>query len=110
MSQGIKSNIPQDQVEKLGRLGCTNTEIANFFMVSEGTIRHRFTKVLTKCRSERKAKLRQLMWESAGKGNVAMQIWLSKNELGMSEKVDQSITQREIIIKRVIPKPQTDGQ
>lgn len=97
MAQGIKANIPQDQVEKLGRLGCSDSEIGEFFMVSYKTIRNHFSKILTKCRSERKAKLRQLMWESAGKGNIAMQIWLSKNELGMSEKVEQTTVEKQTV-------------
>jgi hypothetical protein len=97
MAQGVKANIPQDQVEKLGRLGCSNREIGDFFSVTEGCIRRHFTRCLVKCRSERKAKLRQLMWESAGKGNIAMQIWLSKNELGMSEKVEQTTVEKQTV-------------
>lgn len=38
----------------------------------------------------RRIKLRQLMWQSAEKGNVVMQIWLSKNILGYSDKQEIS--------------------
>ena len=39
----------------------------------------------------RRAKLRQLMWKTAEKGNCVMQIWLSKQILGYSDKVEQTI-------------------
>jgi DNA-binding CsgD family transcriptional regulator len=81
-----KIEISETQVERLASVGCNNTEIAHVYGVSEGTIRNRFTKILTKGRANRKAKLRELLWASAEKGNVTMQIWLSKVELGFSEK------------------------
>lgn len=37
----------------------------------------------------KRIKLRQLMWKSAEAGNITMQIWLSKNILGYTDKVEQ---------------------
>lgn len=45
----------------------------------------------------KRIKLRQLMWKSAEAGNITMQIWLSKNFLGYSDKVEQS-TKTELTI------------
>lgn len=42
-------------------------------------------------REYKKTKLRELLWKSAEKGNVAAQIWLSKQLLGYSDKVEQKI-------------------
>ena len=97
MAQGIKAEIDPLKVETLARLGATNEEIGDFFCVSGRTIRNRFSKIVLKGRAERKAKLRKLMWDSAERGNVSMQIWLSKNELGMSDKVETSSTEDQTI-------------
>jgi len=40
---------------------------------------------LTKGRSIKKLRLRQIQWQIAEKGNAAMAIWLGKNELGQSD-------------------------
>ena len=97
MAQGIKADIPVEQVEKLARLGANNREIGDFFYVTEACIRRRFSKVLIKCRAERRVKLKQLMWERALNGNVPILIWLSKNELGMSDKVESTTTEKQTV-------------
>ncbi|MBF0410988.1 MAG: hypothetical protein HQM10_26830 [Candidatus Riflebacteria bacterium] len=81
-----KIAIDPVQVETLARLGATNTEIAAFFGVDEGTIRKRFSEFLTKGRQNGKIKLRTLQWRAAEKGNVAMLIFLGKNILKQSDK------------------------
>lgn len=88
-----RKDIDAEQVQKLASLGLKNTEIADFFAVDEGTIRKRFSERLTKGRTLRKAKLRELQWRAAEGGNIAMLIFLGKNELGQSDKqeVNQSI-------------------
>lgn len=44
--------------------------------------------------------LRKKQWESAMNGNIAMQIWLGKQELGQSDKVEQTIKDEETVIDR----------
>jgi len=39
----------------------------------------------------KKLKLSQLQWKSAEAGNVTMQIWLGKNLLGQTDKVEQKV-------------------
>lgn len=79
--------IDKGEVEKLARLGCNDTEIGNFFGVHPTTIGKRFSVILTKGRAERKAKLRQMQWKAAEGGNIAMLIWLGKQELGQIETI-----------------------
>lgn len=108
MPQGIKAQIDPLEVEKLAKWGLTNCEIADFFGVNEGTIRRRFPKNIVKGRHEMKLALRKMMWRAAQgtlptgsfeghPGNVTAMIWLSKNLLGWSEKVEQKIEQQQAI-------------
>ena len=94
MARPKKYNIDTKQVEKLASFGCSNTEIASFFGCDESLIRKSYSEFLTKGRDKGKIRLRQLLWKSAERGNVAMQIWLSKQYLGMTDK--QEITTTEL--------------
>ena len=89
MARPKKHNIDTKQLQNLARLGCTNTEIADFFGCSENTIR-RYGEYLTKGRAECKMRLRQMQWKSAENGNVTMQIFLGKQVLGQSDTPDNS--------------------
>lgn len=90
-----QAKIDKLEVEKLARLGCNDTEIGDFFEVHPTTIGKRFSIILTKGRAARKAKLRQMQWKAAEAGNVAMLIWLGKQELGQTEKSEHIIPQLE---------------
>lgn len=82
-----KTVVPQDQVEDLAGLGCTNKEIANFFGVKEDAISRNFAVELIKGRETMKIKLRRAMFKNAvGNMNTTMQIWLSKQYLGMTDQ------------------------
>ena len=80
-----KLDISGAEVQKLASFGCTNTEIAAFYNCNEATIRKGYSEYLTKGRSMKKLRLRQIQWQIAEKGNAAMAIWLGKNELGQSD-------------------------
>ena len=86
MERPKKYNIDPEQVEKLASFGCSNTEIASFFGCSKDLISKRYSTDVSKGQDKGKIRLRQMLWKSAEKGNVAMQIWLSKQYLGMSDK------------------------
>jgi hypothetical protein len=78
--------VPPDQVEELAALGCRDNEIANFFGVKEDTLRYNFADYLTKGRAQLKITLRRAMLTNAkGNMNAAVQIFLAKNILGMSD-------------------------
>ena len=88
MARPKKYNIDKKQVQNLARLGCSNIEIADFFGCDESLIRHSYSEFLIKGRSEQKMRLRQLQWNSAERGNIVMQIFLGKNLLGQTDKIE----------------------
>ena len=78
--------IDPEEVEKLAALGCRDTEIANFFGIQYDTLRNNFSEQLTKGREDLKITLRRAMLNNACKNmNAAVQIFLAKNILGMSD-------------------------
>jgi len=77
--------VPPDEVYYLASLRCTIKEIAKWFGVSESTMKYNFAEYIDKGYEETKQKLRQAMLQNAWKGNAALQIFLAKNMLGMSD-------------------------
>lgn len=82
-------------VEKLAAMHCTKKEIADWFDMSCDTLA---TKVLEEYgqtfsvwlkgkASLGKVSLRRHLWSQAEKGNTGVLIWMSKQHLGMSERV-----------------------
>lgn len=89
--EGIKCGwdgivIPPDQVYDLAVLGLTNREIGNFYNVNENTIARNFVAELQKGREMTKIRLRRAMMKNAcDHMNAAVQIFLAKAVLGMTE-------------------------
>lgn len=81
-----KTVVPPDQVESLAELGCSDRDIANFFGVKEDTLRRNFADNLVKGREQMKITLRRAMFKNACMNmNAAVQIFLAKNLLSMSD-------------------------
>jgi len=85
-----KLKIDPKLVQDLAAIGCKTTEIATIIGVSVDTLDRRFAGELEKGRSNLRASLRRWQIEAAKKGNVAMLIWLGKQLLGQTEKVEQT--------------------
>ena len=79
-------DIDPEKVRMLASFGCNYTDIGKYFECDESTIRKNFKSHYLAGQSEMKLKLRTQMWKSAQNGSIPMQIWLSKNYLGMHEK------------------------
>lgn len=77
--------VPPDEVYKLATMGCPDREIAEWFEVSESTLRYNFSAYLTKGRAQLKQRLRQIQLKVAFEGNPTMLVWLGKNILGQSD-------------------------
>ena len=90
MARPKKYNIDTSQVQKLASLGCTNSEMGDFFGCSPDLLEKSYSEYLTKGRAEQKIRLRQLQWKSAENGNVTMQIFLGKNMLGQQDKIEEN--------------------
>jgi hypothetical protein len=80
-----KKVIPPEEVFKLAQIGCKDTEICDWFGIDGNTLRYNFSVELIKGREALKQSLRRAMLANAFKGNAAVQIFLAKNFLGMSD-------------------------
>ena len=82
-----KQIVDPSEVERLAAIGCKNTEIANWFGITEQTLRYNFSDELIKGREGMKISLRRAMLTNAIQNNNAvMQIYMSKNFLGMMDQ------------------------
>lgn len=78
--------VEPETVYKLALMGATNVEIAEWYGVTEQSIRYRFNEYLLKARSSLKVKLRRAQLKVAIENeNPTMLIWLGKQLLGQSE-------------------------
>lgn len=85
-----KKIIPQNEVEHLASLGCTDRDIAQYYDVSESTLRYNFSSELVKGRHQLKTSLRQKQIQVALEGNPTLLIWLGKNYLSQNENGNTS--------------------
>ena len=76
--------VPKD-VYELAVIGCNDREIARWFDMNEDTLRYNFADIMEKGREDLKHTLRRAMIKNALGGNAALQIFLAKNMLGMSD-------------------------
>jgi hypothetical protein len=92
VGRGLRKRIvnPED-IYKLAQIGCTDREIATWFDIEESTLRYNFSSVMLKGREDLRAALRTAMIRNAiNNNNAALQIFLAKNMLGMSDNPGQS--------------------
>jgi exoribonuclease R len=87
--------------EKCCQMQCTQEEIAGWFEIDEETLVRRVTEHYNKSFSEvykkysagGKCSLRRRQFRRAQNGDRVMMIWLGKQYLGQSEKVEQKVTE-----------------
>lgn len=85
-----KLQIDETQVENLAAIGCTVSEIAVFMGCSKRTLETRFCALIEKGRERMKISLKRVQYQKAvNDGNVTMLIWLGKQYLGQTDKVEQ---------------------
>ena len=102
--------IEKTQFESLCALQCTLDEISAFFRVTDRTIENwckreykmSFFDIYKKKSAAGRMSLRREQWRSAEKGNVTMQIWLGKQWLGQTDKVEQktdaTVTENQVVL------------
>lgn len=83
-----RKQVDEKLISKLASIACTTEEIAIIAGVSKDTLERRFAAVIEKGRHNAKASLRRMQWKTASKGNATMQIWLGKQHLGQTDKVE----------------------
>ena len=77
--------VPPDEVFKLAELGLTDRDLAEWFDITESTLRYNFSSFLLRARQSLKIKLRRAQLRVALEGNPTMLIWLGRNLLQQSE-------------------------
>lgn len=81
-----KLQLDEDQLRKLAELQCNLTEIAYVMGCSKDTLRKNYQDVIDQGYAMGKVKLRRAMFRNATELNhAAVQIFLAKNLLGMSD-------------------------
>lgn len=91
-----KKVIDKKQFEGMCAIFCTLNEIAGLFDCSEDTIerwckrtyKETFAEVYKKKSAMGKMSLRRVQYETAMSGNTSLMIWLGKQYLGQSDKLD----------------------
>lgn len=94
MAQGEGGGRPKKQVDvellkRLAHIHCTMEEMSSILKVSVDTLERRFADVIKEARNGGKMSLRRWQWKMAEKENLGMLVWLGKQYLGQSEKVEQ---------------------
>lgn len=103
-----------DRLVAMIRIQCTQDEICGVFGMTAETLNTRleergegsFSTLYKKHGDEGKASLRRMQWKAAEAGNPTMLVWLGKNMLDQTDKIDNrhtspdgSMSPKEIIIR-----------
>ena len=89
MARPLKK-IDNEAIKKLAQLHCTFDEIAQFCDVSTKTLQRRYVHLIKNGREMGRISLRRAQFEKAIGGNVVMQIWLGKQHLGQTDKMEST--------------------
>lgn len=86
VGRGLRKKVvnPED-IYKLAALGLNDREIARWFDIDHQVLTYNFHTIIEKGREDMKMSLRRAMLKNAMNGNAALQIFLAKNMLGMSD-------------------------
>jgi hypothetical protein len=89
-----KKELDKDVIAKLSQIGCTQEEIGSVVGISARTLQRRYADLVADNKNIGKASLRKKLWSKAmrGQGNDKLLIWLSKQELGMQDRVHTTST------------------
>jgi hypothetical protein len=90
------------QVEDLGKIQSTHSELAAVLGCSLDTVKDRlrndpeFSTAYQKGLEHGKSSLRRIQWKNALGGNTTMQIWLGKQYLGQSDRRITEVETRQV--------------
>ena len=102
-----KKDIDLDILGNLASIGCTQEEIGGVMGISARTLQRNYAEIIEVNKNKGKASLRKKMWQTALRGNPNMQIFLSKNVLGMKDRVETQTTVEPLPL--IIEADKTDG-
>ena len=106
-----KKQIDYETVEKLASIHCTQEEIASFLGVSTKTLQRdeEFCRIYKKGMDEGRMSLRRTQFKLAER-NPAMAIFLGKQYLGQTDKVETTIASIDDSLRNEIEDFLNDGQ
>ena len=89
-----RKEINYTQARRLAEIQCTIDEIAHVLGVSDTTLKRNveFRAIYDQAREKGKTSLRRLQWAAARRGSTAMLIWLGKQYLGQTDRVESAVT------------------
>ena len=87
-----KKELDEEVIARLSQIGCTQEEIGSVVGISARTLQRRYAYLVTENKNKGKASLRKVLWKKALRGDPKLLIWLSKNELGMVDKIHTTST------------------
>lgn len=101
---GKRAEISLVELEKLSVLHCSDQELADWFGVTTRTIERRrkepeFAAAMARGRSRGKINVRRMQMQLLERGNATMAIWLGKQLLGQSDRVESKSDQPLIVIR-----------
>lgn len=86
-----KLQLDEEQITQLAAINCSLAEMGAVLNCDAKTLTSRFSSVIEKGRQSGKMSLKRKQWEMAMGGNITMLIWLGKQYLGQSDKIDKTI-------------------
>jgi len=102
-----KKELDKDIIANLSKIGCTQEEIGSVVGISARTLQRRYAEIIEVNKNIGRSSLRKKMWQTALRGNPNMQIFLSKNVLGMKDRVETQTTVEPLPL--IIEADTTDG-
>lgn len=106
-----------EEVEKLGSIGASYEEIAGWFDCTTRTIDRRmadsdgeFSRAYKRGSTHLKRSLRRDQIEAARKGNATLLIWLGKQLLGQSDKIETKNEVKQDVKMKLTPEMEAEIQ
>ena len=87
---GTSVVLDEKELAMYAEAGTSDRDLALIYDVSESTLQGRFGAILKKARARQHARLHAKQYSVALQGNTAMLIWLGKQYLEQSEKIEQA--------------------
>lgn len=89
-----RKEIDYTQARRLAEIQCTINEIAHVLGVSDTKLKRdaEFREVYDAAREKGRTSLRRMQWNRAKNGSTAMLIWLGKQYLGQTDRVESAVT------------------
>lgn len=91
-----------DEIRNMSIVGMPMSDIALLCGVHRRTIERRARNDINIGRAMRRHMLRKWQWKAAEEGSIPMLIWLGKQELGQSDKIEQTVEETRLHVTEVV--------